>query len=382
MYALAEGVGGTVPFCCPREAARDAAQWRHPAAVLTLPGIDPDCTPVQFESHPQSALWAKVALALMDLGLLSEDKDDPAQTLVRNAIAAWLGRLCGDLQVLKEVISIILTEEPGSIDMGHANLYGEMEESGSVDEDMNGDSGFVIALDIGGQMPWRSLKEPISELQALHPGLGETALHWLYRASDRTLRTVNPKSLFYLCADTYWQGLTDQEDFEAYGEEEPDVEAADDDAVWQMIRSPAAFEASFPKWVRAPEMVIPVETLEELAQGNGKVSRVAACLTRISALIATGASLPSGIDDLSQAYFAAALEWDDADIASRVLDDWIQACNSNCDFSTSINGWEWVELDEVGSVEAWVKRTTHGFQLLREMDELITLVSNEVTVSE
>jgi PRTRC genetic system protein F len=57
------------------------------------------------------------------------------------------------------------------------------------------------------------MKDRLTRIETHCPGLGETALYWLQRASGRTLYVLTPQSARDLCEYIHWQGSSDQADW-------------------------------------------------------------------------------------------------------------------------------------------------------------------------
>ena len=214
------------------------------------------------------------------------------------------------------------------------------------------------------------MKDRLTRIETHCPGLGETALYWLQRASGRTLYALTPQSARDLCEYIHWQGSSDQaewlDEMRSMGMTEEDL----GDAI-----SPDWYDGHFPDWVLRAKPVLDEDALSRIQSSMPEVAQVAAVLLDIEQLLADGGQLP-GLDgmEVECVYFGAYLRWDADDPMARVFDDFIEYANCASDGYTDLFGAGAVPLDAEG-FHVWLHKTGLGLQLLSSLDRLIALIA-------
>jgi hypothetical protein len=166
------------------------------------------------------------------------------------------------------------------------------------------------------------------------PGLGETALYWLQRASGRTLYALTPQSARDLCEYIHWQGSSDQaewlEEMRSMGMTDEDL----GDAI-----SPDWYDGHFPDWVLRAKPVLDEVALSGIQTHARSGAGQLAVLLDIEQLVADGGQLP-GLEgmEVECVYFGAYLKWDADDPVDRVFDDFIEYANCASDGYTDLFG--------------------------------------------
>ena len=214
------------------------------------------------------------------------------------------------------------------------------------------------------------MKDRLTRIEAACPGLGETALYWLHRASGRTLYVLTPESARHLCEYIHWQGSSDQAD---WLEEMTALGMTAEDMAESI--SPDWYDGHFPAWVIDPRPVLDEVALSGLTHASVEVASLASTLLDIERLVADGGQLP-GLEglDVECVYFGAYLKWDAEDPVDRVFDDFIEYANCASDGYTDLYGAQAVPLDPEGFY-VWLQKTGLGLQMLSSLDRLITQIA-------
>ncbi|HMW98291.1 MAG TPA: PRTRC system protein F [Flavobacteriales bacterium] len=300
--------------------------------------------------------WAMLALRWLEVGELPESASGLPPTLVQQALVTWINRMVGQLQHIG--FEAHVAASPAALG------YGSLFPDASEDDDQ-----WYWAIQ-SEQVEWLGMKDRLTRIETLCPGLGETALYWLQRASGRTLYALTPQSARDLCEYIHWQGSSDQaewlDEMRSMGMTEEDL----GDAI-----SPDWYDGHFPDWVLRAKPVLDEEALSRIQSSMPEVAPVAAVLLDIEQLMADGGQLP-GLDgmEVESVYFGAYLRWDADDPMDRVFDDFIEYANCASDGYTDLFGAGAVPLDAEG-FHVWLHKTGLGLQLLSSLDRLIALIA-------
>jgi PRTRC genetic system protein F len=291
-------------------------------------------------------------LRWLETGELQEGASGLPPLLVQQALQGWINRQAGPLQYFAFAALVAASPE--------ALSYGSLFPDASEEDDQ-----WYWALQ-SEQVAWFSMKDSLTRIEAACPGLGETALYWLHRASGKTLYVLTPESARHLCEYIYWQGSCDQEGWL----EEMTAVGMTDENMAETI-SPDWYDGHFPAWVINPKPVLDEAVLTGLANAGGEASSLATTLLDIEQLVADGGELP-GLDglDVECVYFGTYLRWDADDPVDRVFDDFIEYANCASDGYTDLYGAQAVPLDLEG-FDVWLRKTGLGLQLLSSLDRLV-----------
>jgi PRTRC genetic system protein F len=117
--------------------------------------------------------------------------------------------------------------------------------------------------------------------------------------------------------------------------------------------------------------------LQSIAAGNGDVAEVARCLLGIVKLVGRK-NVAGSLDntELDAIASSAVLCWDHDDMTDRIVDDVDRAINE-CESGTDLTGIERVAIDGV-SFRKWLKKRTETLCLIKQIDQLIELVSDPI----
>lgn len=300
--------------------------------------------------------WSSLALRWLETGEIQEGASGLPSSLVQQAMQDWINRQVGQLQHF--AFEALIAASPEALSYG--SLFPEASEK---------DDQWYWALQ-SEQVGWLSMKDRLTRIEAACPGLGETALYWLHRASGRTLYVLTPETARHLCEYIHWQGSCNQADWL----EEMTAMGMTDEDLGESI-SPDWFDGHFPAWVINPKPVLDEAVLTGLAEAGGDIALVATTLLDIERLEADGGQLP-GLEglDVECVYFGAYLKWDAEDPVERVFDDFIEYANCAGDGYTDLYGAEAVPLDPEGFY-VWQRKTGLGLQLVSALDRLVGLIA-------
>jgi PRTRC genetic system protein F len=348
-------LGAAVPRDCSPRRTLSGGRFRPSPDPLSLPRFGSALT-VNLDPCLDVRRWSLLALRWLEIGELHEEVAGLPPSLVQQALQDWVNRQVGTLQHYS--FDVAVAASPAALSYGA--LFPDAEES---------EDHWYWALQ-SEQVTWLSMKERLTRIEAACPGLGETALYWLHRASGRTLYVLMPESARDLCEYIHWQGSSDQAD---WLEEMTSMGMTAEDMAESI--SPDWYDGHFPSWVLHPKPVLDEFALSELTDAEGDLAVVARTLLDIEQLVADGGQLP-GLDGLEveSVYFGAYLKWDADDPVDRVFDDFIEYANCASDGYTDLYGAQAVPLDPEGFT-VWLQKTGLGLQLLSSLDRLITQIA-------
>lgn len=175
-----------------------------------MPGLPSlELIPPSFVANANSgdSLLKSCAMALMEAHILCPEHlgslgqlpypDDDLKQLVATAISntAHKARPRPVAQ-----LDLVLADNPTRVDLEHARY--EDEKPARVG---------LILVQCHAGCPVHMLIGPrILELEVVHPGLGQTVLHWLSAGLDRTTRALDPVTGHGWAQMVYWQGEPDE----------------------------------------------------------------------------------------------------------------------------------------------------------------------------
>ena len=300
--------------------------------------------------------WSSLALRWLEIGELQEEASGLPPLLVQQALHGWINRQVGQLQHFAFEVLVATS----SAALSYGALFPDASEA---------DDQWYWAIQ-SEQVEWLSMKDRLTRIEEACPGLGETALYWLHRASGRTLYVLTPESARHLCEYIHWQGSSDQAD---WLEEMTALGMTAEDMAESI--SPDWYDGHFPAWVIDPRPVLDEVALSGLTHASVEVASLASTLLDIERLVADGGQLP-GLEglDVECVYFGAYLKWDAEDPVDRVFDDFIEYANCASDGYTDLYGAQAVPLDPEGFY-VWLQKTGLGLQMLSSLDRLITQIA-------
>lgn len=346
---------------------RNAASTLHRPAAYSL--VIPKCAPAlpsKYTSFGADALWARVALEWIDAGEAPEEgwSELPVEMIVQKIISRWFSSHLGDLEHLS-ISSLEVTSDPRLLDW----CYGSGDHGA---EFLTGKDGFwSFGISCEDYPNWLDLKPKVEELEAKHPGLGETALHLLLSASNKTVPVWTPNYARYLSQYLYWQGNDEMSEF--LKEMEMQGEDVDEDG-WI---TPDSFDAAYPGHVHGPDAKLNQQTLRGLADSSDEQSSmVAKILLEVMGLLEKGAALPDHLINCEAAGMAAVFTWgSDDQYVSQIIDDHMEQANQCVEHYSLLSGVTSIPIDDATTFKAWKETTEMGIALLKQLDLLIGLIT-------
>lgn len=324
-----------------------------PRSALCIPAIA-GRVPVShtFRKASGGNKIARLALILMDLGLLTEaDAPQPYQpeaTMVEKALARWTRSVMGgELQVLRDVQ---LCVNPDSVsDYVQALEYTgyEIEDDGEIDVD----NAVMFALVPWDDGPVYTMKDRCEEIERWIPGLAKTALRVLYTALYRSANPFTPETAAEM--GEYMYGWLDEND------EESPLPLKD-------------FKTAFPAWVLHPSRKLSRKKLAELACRDP----LAAAVLELQAAIDDPKALRVNVAGFWHTSFSVVLRWHGADPLPQIVDDYVNDAHQGGE-ATSDYTMHAVKLERK-SVADFLDRAGRMLRILANADRLIPLIAEEL----
>ena len=334
--------------------ARDSAA-AYALALPSLGGVQSEMSCIDDHSK-----WAQLALLWLDAGYLppTTQWDEPYK-LVERAASTWFETYCG------------ATRHVG-FSHGVACRSEDILPCGSLYvNDGYEDDGHWFFYTIARCKSWRVVRPRLEAIETACPGLGQAVLYGLDEAGWKAnVPVLTTNSLRHYAEHFLWYGTSTEEDWK---EEMLSLDV--DEEYLDEALSPKRFDDSFPSWVRQPgKSLFSSRRLQSIAAGNGDVAEVARCLLGIAKLVGrknVAGSLNN--TELEAIASSAVLCWDHDDMTDRIVDDIDRAINE-CESGTDLTGIERVAIDGV-SFRKWLKKRTETLCLIKQIDQLIELVS-------
>ena len=258
-----------------RRRSRRAAGVCNPAvAISTAPSLMeiptiPATMPDWYIYQNNSQHTAKVTLALIDLGVITEEDAalPTVQQSIESGMARWFERVSSGIQYMKPSLTMADSHEQLSL----KDYYHEDDNLNRILTELKlaSDSVFTFAMGAEKYVEF-CVNGKMAEFDKLAPGLYSTALSWLYGAADSCTFMAHPREVKGLCGAVYWMGEDDEKGYleECYGEDEEDQCPED-------IYTKAELEASLTPELLAPQDVLSDEDLASLAEVDGQVGDLA-----------------------------------------------------------------------------------------------------------
>jgi PRTRC genetic system protein B len=284
-----------------RPEAESTALALAPAApLMELPLLAGHGEEYLLRHHAAGGFLPRLVLSLIEEGAIGEE--EAALAGPREAAQAGLSRaVSGRVRLREFAVSLTLADDPALLDLD--NYEGE------------GDLVFGLMPRTCPRYHYRRRKE---ELERIAPGLFETALFHLYRATPCWDSLVHPAFIEEACKEMYWQG---EDNEELYLEE--CVAGGESPAEVEVFRR-SDLEASFAPEDLAPKEVLGEGELKALALSGGSGGDLARALL----VLAGGGrfiqpTAPSGVMSECHGTYAFAILASHAyDVTQQVMDDY------------------------------------------------------------
>jgi len=345
---------------CTKRRPVAAASGGIATCFLTLPFIAQDI-PVKSVCETDGGKWLQAAT--LCAGLVGDDELDinnktTARDMISQALSAWASRHCADIQVLD---NFELEATPDREAFGLELDYEEKQPNPEKN---------LLYIGVRSQQSTQfiNVKAKAERLEAEHPGLGRTAIHYAELAGFRTFTAFTPQVAFHHASYLYWYGMDNDEDFEqervSYGEGDEELDEG--------FLMPSQFLASFPDYMFTGK-VLEREEIQRIASGTDEAGETAKVMLSIMDLLDQQAKFPILTKYYGEsAYFSCYMGTED-DMLGRVLDDFYEQ-TGNGEF-TDMYGVAEVQLDEP-SFQQWKTEMEKGFALYSQLDRLMRCIGD------
>ena len=334
-----------------------AASGGIATCFLTLPFID-QSIPVKSVYETDGGKWlqaAKLCAGLVGDDELVINEKTTARDIISQALSAWASRHCADIQVLDN-FELLATPDHDGLDLDY-------EEQPDPEKNL-----LYIGVRSQQATQFINVKAKVEKLEAEHPGLARTAIHFAELAGYRTFTAFTPQVAFHHASYLYWYGADTDEDFEqereSYGEENEELDEG--------CLLPSQFLASFPDYMFTGT-VLEREEILRIASGTEEAGETAKVILSIMDLIDQEARFPISIKNCSESAFFSCYMGTEDDMLGRVLDDFYEG-TGNGEF-TDMYGVAEVPLDEQ-SFQQWKAEMEKGFALYTQLDRLMRCIGD------
>lgn len=284
-------------------------------ALMGLPRI-PAGVPSQFILPVHSQRSAKIALTMLDAGLLSDadivDGDRHPVTLVENAFNRWFDRIVAPLSIFD--LNLNLTDSVDNWQAGFDNDDANRELGMGESETIS------IAASFG-RRNWFMLKDKVEAIEKIAPGLGRTAIVKLESVLYSSMFVITPSFIEDAARYQYWGGCENEDEY--LGEccmdcSEEEIETMKEN----MVTLADVMRLLPPLETEALEL----EAIRDIAtSGDPLVASVAALLLEKDS--DDDYQRPTHVDQVSNDGTVCTepgvwLQWQEDDLAYRIVDDW------------------------------------------------------------
>lgn len=308
-----------------------------------------------FINH-EKARVAKTILALMELGLVSEnDVAEPWQAeseILQRSLTRWAEKEGQGLNLFSPVLCI-----------------GDMPD-GVVDAAELDDNQIAIGISSCDAL-YGLIGENTTIIEKEAPGLGETLLHYLDRALWTTLFAVTPASCLELAKQVYWMGEDDEqlvvEEAALSGENIDDLE---------LFRK-SDYLSTAPEWAADPLERLRETQLVALAKSENPLVRAAAhAAIDLAAVLKNQSFTPPSWGEGGYAdpvNPAICLRWSEDDHVLRVFDDHYEYVIQT-EGASDLHGLYTLQNSKEGLREA-LDNLSHLFARLRAAEQAINVIA-------
>ena len=334
-----------------------AASGGIATCFLTLPVISKNI-PVKSVCDESGGKWLQAATLCAELvgddELVINDKTT-ARDIINQALSAWASRHCADIQVLDN-FELLASPDHDALDLDY-EVKPDTEKN-------------LLYIGVRSQQttPFINVQAKVERLEAEHPGLGRTAIHFAELAGYRTFTAFTPQVAFHHASYMYWYGQETDEDFE----QERDAFGDGEDESEEDSLKPSQFLASFPDYMFTGKE-LEREEIQCVASGTGEAGETAKVILSIMDLLDQQAGFPiEPINSGESAFFSCYMGTRD-DMLGSVLDDFYES-TGNGEY-TDLYGVSEIQLD-VCSFQQWKGDMEKGFALYTQLDRLMRCIGD------
>lgn len=254
------GIGSTRALVKEHAEGRPVAASFGSAATgfLTLPFISQHVpvTSVIGEGDGRWLQTAKLCAELVDDDELVIHDKTSARDIIGQSLSVWASKHCAEIQVLDKF------ELVASLDRDAFGLDYEGEPEKKL---------LYIGFQSQQTTPYINVKAKVEMLEAVHPGLGRTAVSIAELAGYRTFTAFTPQVALHYASYLYWCGTDNDEDFK----EEMGV-IGDEGELDEDTLLPSQFLASFPSYLVSGEGLERdvIQRIATSAEAAGETARV------------------------------------------------------------------------------------------------------------
>lgn len=324
------------------------------AGFLMLPFISQH-VPVTSVIDEGEGRWLQTAKLCAELveddELVIHDKTS-ARDITGQSLSVWASKHCAEIQVLDKF------ELVASLDRDAFGLDYEGEPEKKL---------LYIGFQSQQTTPYINVKAKVEMLEAVHPGLGRTAVSIAELAGYRTFTAFTPQVALHHASYLYWCGTDNDEDFKEEMGAAGDEGELDEDTLL-----PSQFLASFPSYLVSGEK-LERDVLQRIATGTETAGETARIILSILDLIDQDARLPY-LDNFygEPAFFSCYMGTGD-DMLGRVMDDFYQ--NTGSDGYTDMYGVAEVAFNKRAFLK-WKAEMEKGFALYTQLDRLMRCIGD------
>lgn len=326
-------------------------------SALALPRLHRVRTGYTFRRQAHAPKVARLAKILLELGHLSnrDAPRGPAEgAMVESALGRFTDRALGRrLTVIRDVY---VNVAPDAVE----EYADACEYTGTEPEEpIEAEDSVIVAL-----APWDEgdaylLEARCTRIEALAPGLAQTALGLLDYGCGRSVPTWRPSVALEWAEAMYGWG------------EEAEEESAREEDLGLRFKD---FAAAIPEWVYRPQRTLARPKLEAIARrGRGDARRLASAALELMDALADKRALPPSTINQWRTSFGAMLRWSPHDCLPAICDDYVQDAQNGGE-ATSDYSIHCVRLD-ARSVAHFLDGLARMLKTLACVDRVIGLIA-------
>ncbi|HCI53300.1 MAG TPA: hypothetical protein DE312_08320 [Gallionella sp.] len=353
---MRNSIGSTRAFVkkCTKGRPVAASSGGFATCFLTLPFISQN-VPFRSVHEENDRKWlqaAKLCAELVGDDELVINSKTTARDIISQSLSAWASKHCADIQVL-DSFELLAALDHDAFDLDYEQ---------KPEKDL-----LLIGIQSQQATPYINVKAKVERLEAVHPGLGRTAINYAELAGYRTFTAFTPQVAFHHASYLYWYGTDNDEDFE----QERDA-FGDEDEIDEGILMPSQFLASFPDYLLTGE-ILERDVIQRIASGTDEAGETAKVILSIMDLIDQDVRLPYSNNYCGESAFFSCYMGAGDDMLGRVLDDFYQSTgDGEC---TDMYGVAEVKLDKRSFLK-WKTEMEKGFALYTQLDRLMRCIGD------